>query len=385
MDDTAAVSNLTPSSSSLRSSASLIWLFHQDENCYFKNRVAMELDRTLGDVKGDITDRERSILYPLEDQILEFECDLLQVGISISILDAFISLGEIAFQFKLTCPQMVEEAAVAIKNGRHLLQELAVENFVPNDTLLSAAQPVAIVSGANGSGKSIYLKQIGLIVYLAHIGSYVPCDKAVIGITDRIFTRIVSEETVSDSNSTFSLDLKQMSKILHHHSSKSLCLIDEFGKGTAPVDGMSLLAACIKFIVENNIKAVFALHFTEIFEDSIFSAEIHRAINCFRMETIAEAANPAEGEDASPVDDNTKFIPLYKLKYGINKSSHGFSCAKNNGVPGAVLKRAQEIKTSILNKRPLQPVALTDNLSNLLTPAEKEKLKIIFLQARDKK
>jgi DNA mismatch repair protein MSH5 len=385
MDDTAAVSILIPSSSSLRSPASLIWLFNQDENCYFKNRVAMELDRTLGDVKGDITDRERSILYPLEDQILEFECDLLQIGISVSILDAFISLGEIAFQFKLTCPQMVEESAVAIKNGRHLLQELAVENFVPNDTLLSSAQPVAIISGANGSGKSIYLKQIGLIVYLAHIGSYVPCDKAVIGITDRIFTRIVSEETVSDSNSTFSLDLKQMSKILHHHTSKSLCLIDEFGKGTAPVDGMSLLAACIKFIVENNIKAVFALHFTEIFEDSIFSGEIHRAINCFRMETIAEAANTIEGEDASSVDDNTKFIPLYKLKYGINKSSHGFSCAKNNGVPDAVLKRAQEIKTSILNKRPLQPLALTDTLSNLLTPAEKVKLKNIFLQATDEK
>jgi len=173
------------------------------------------------------------------------------------------------------------------------------------------------------SGKSVYLKQVGLIVYLAHIGSFVPCERAIIGLTDKILTRINSVETgtttqkdikltnpnftptkVSSSQSSFALDLTQTSRILSSHTDRSLCLLDEFGKGTTPIDGIALLAATVKHFVKHKGKAMFVLHFTEIIHDLILHEKDMMAIQCFRMETHSPHPRGTKTEKEWSSDDD---------------------------------------------------------------------------------
>jgi DNA mismatch repair protein MSH5 len=336
--------------------------------------LVYELDESLGDLRSEITDRQHSILIHLEDQLLDFENDLLQVSIAVGTLDAFISLGEISLQFKLTCPSISDDDVLVIKNGRHILQEQTVDCFIPNDTYIANDKNIAVITGPNGSGKSIYLKQVGLIVYLAHIGCFVPAEKAIIGLTDKIFTRISSEESITDYHSSFSLDVNQVSKMLNHYSSKSLCLLDEFGKGTNPVDGMSLLAAVIKFFSCHHIKAIFALHFMEILNEQILSFRVFSSINCFRMETITESDENEGIDDGLFLYEDLKLIPMFKLKYGIEKSSHGIACAKSIGLPESVLQRAQEIKYSLHTKTVLSPLPVASllDVQNVRTKSRKD-------------
>eukprot|EP01035_Chromulina_nebulosa_P020669 gene20669-26798_t len=132
--------------------------------------------------------------------------------------------------------------------------ELTVDSFITNDTYISSEHNIAIITGPNSSGKSVYLKQVGVLVYLAHIGCYLPCEKAIIGLTDCIMTRVSCVESTVTPLSSFSIDLCQVNKMFSCATSKSLCLLDEFGKGTTPIDGVSLLAATLQKFVKMKVK-----------------------------------------------------------------------------------------------------------------------------------
>jgi DNA mismatch repair protein MSH5 len=196
---------------------------------------------------------------------------------------------------------------------------------------------VALISGPNSSGKSVYLKQVGLLVYLAHLGSWLPCEQAVIGLTDRIFTRISSLESVSSQHSSFSLDLNQVSQMLANSTSRSLCLIDEFGKGTSPIDGIALLATTIKHFVNKPSKSLFVLHFTEVMHEDILSTTIKSKLNTFKMETYTHPINKEDIDGLNSLEDLQKeereyeSTPLFKLKLGTAESSEGIPCARTAG------------------------------------------------------
>lgn len=347
------------------SDGKFLFIFAQENIYYFKHESVIELDRTFGDIKNDIYDLQRNLTIQLEEKLLEMELELLKLSELLSTFDVYSSLGLLAIYYKLVKPQIVEDPLLVIKNGRHLLQELTVDNFVPNDTYVTTEQNIALITGPNSSGKSIYLKQVGLIVYLAHIGSWVPCERAIIGLTDQILTRISSEETVSTPQSTFTIDLCQVSKLLKFHTCHSLCLVDEFGKGTTPTDGMALLAAIIQHFVpsEYSCRCLFVLHFTEIIQSKILhdhtNTLIH-AINCFRMETLKEVMvgeDDWEGviaPDKDTITDVGQLIPLYKLKYGMESDSEGINCALTMGISKEVIKRAQNIKRHIQEKAPIE-------------------------------
>lgn len=317
-----------------------IFVFSQEQKFYFKHQIVYRLDQELGDLKSDTADLQRGIIIKLEEEILDAELLLMQISSLIGTFDAFLSLATMAIQCNMNQPQIAEDDVIVIKEGRHLLQELSVDNFVPNDTFITKEKNVAVITGPNSSGKSVYLKQVGLITYLAHIGSWVPCEKAIIGLTDRIMTRIVTEETVSSPHSTFTIDLNQMAKITQFCTNKSLCLVDEFGKGTNPIDGMALLAATMKHFATNKAKILFTTHFTELLHGHIVKAPTLDAINCFRMETIKE------DDDM----ESNKIIPLYKLKFGVETDSEGIACAANMGVDPEVIQRAKYIKGNILQR-----------------------------------
>lgn len=200
---------------------------------------------------------------------------------------------------------MTEENVVRIIKGRHLLQELCVPSFVENDTeiiggqggkdLITQAPPedngnpsLVILTGANYSGKSVLLKQVGRpsylcsdtgtqvasIVYLAHIGSFVPAESAEIGLTDKILTRIQTKESVSKQQSAFMIDVQQIALSLQTMTHRSLLVIDEFGKGTAGVDGAALFGALLEYLIhreEHMPKVLTATHFHEVFEQNLLN------------------------------------------------------------------------------------------------------------------
>jgi DNA mismatch repair protein MSH5 len=319
--------------------------FQRTDITYFKHEIVKNLDETIGDIKSDIVDLQQQCLIPLEEILIENEVLIFYFADIAATIDATISLSTIAKENNLTKPEVVDDPILIIKGGRHILQEITVDNFIPNDTFCTPEKNIALITGPNGSGKSIYLKQVGLISYLAHIGSFVPCERAIIGVIDQMFTRIASEESVLVGKSTFTIDLLQISKMLAKGTSKSLCLIDEFGKGTMPLDGMALLAAILQYFTNVQSRVYCVLHFTEILDEKLFPREVASHFNMFRMETLQE--HPAE---------EGSVIPLFKLRCGIDRDPLGIKCAELMGMKKNVINRALEIKRSIIEKTPIAPI-----------------------------
>ena len=200
-------------------------------------------------------------------------------------------------------------------------------------------------------------------MYLAHTGSFIPCEKAIIGLTDKILTRISSMETSFSPHSAFSLDCCQTTKILLEQTSRSLCLVDEFGKGTAPVDGMALLAGCVQFFAERTTKCLFVLHFTEILSEEIIDLSRYPNIETFKMVVHQELSADEDKDDL--------VTPLYKLQIGVSDCSGGISCAKLAGLSADICTRAHEIRqcldtrTVIPLRKSKKRLALGD-ISNIL-------------------
>lgn len=241
---------------------------HQEEY-FYRTSKTKELDLLLGDVYHKILDMERAIIRDLELRIQPFSMHLHMASNFVGELDCMLSLALVAHQNKYVRPVLTAEDTLEIKNGRHVLQEMVVETFVPNDTSISSEGRISIISGPNYSGKSIYVKQVALIVFLSHIGSFVPADSAIVGITDRIFCGVASKHTVTREQSTFLTDLHQIGIMLRHATSRSLCLIDEFGKGTLTTDGIGLLCATLKHFASYKIppKVLVCTHLSEIFNE----------------------------------------------------------------------------------------------------------------------
>ena len=183
----------------------LSFQFSTDSVAYFKNDRMRELDDTLGDIHSNMTDIELSIMQSLCVFVLEYEGPLLEMIHACSELDCILSLTIAAKKYGYVQPHMTQSNVLEIQGGRHPLQELCTDTFIGNDTFLGEAQNhqsrMILLTGANSSGKSVYLKQIGLIVYMAHIGSFVPAESAIIGLTDKILTRISTRESIAKSSS----------------------------------------------------------------------------------------------------------------------------------------------------------------------------------------
>jgi DNA mismatch repair protein MSH5 len=210
------------------------FIFTQEDWSYFKNADVGLLDDSIGDLDACIKDTELLIVAELEDDILECENELRETFNALADLDCILAFASCADDLQYVRPEVVPagENCINISNGRHPLQEIIIDgNFIPNNTATNATDRVSIVTGPNFSGKSCYARQVGLLVYMAHIGSFVPCDTARISVTEQILARFSSVETCSVPQSSFQLDLSQMGAILRRSSSTSLVLIDEFGKG----------------------------------------------------------------------------------------------------------------------------------------------------------
>lgn len=183
-------------------------------------------------------------------------------------LDCMMVFAEIAEKYDLVRPEITTKKVLEIIQGRHFLFN-AKKAVTANDTIVSDQKFVTLLMAPNAAGKSFYLKQIGLIVYMAHIGCFVPAVSAKIGLVSEIFTRLYSEESTHNSQSSFQLELIQMSRVLTSSSDRSLILIDEFGKGTNLIDGKSILSSCIEHLLSRKASLPITFitsHFLEVYD-----------------------------------------------------------------------------------------------------------------------
>ncbi|KAM4059327.1 mutS family protein [Hirsutella rhossiliensis] len=304
-------------------------LFKADGAVCYKNRHMRELDEQYGDMYCEIGDMEVEIIHHLATTVLKYEMDLVLASDACGDFDAMLALALGAEKYSWTAPRMTRSNMIQIEDGRHPLMELVVPCFVPNDCDLggnrdtsgpgeSEQASVFVLTGPNHSGKSIFLKQVAIIVYLAHVGSFVPAGRAVVGIADKIMTRISTRESMCRTQSAFAIDLRQVAQAMRCSTRMSLVLIDEFGKGTNPDDGAPRLLV--------------ATHFHEIFEGRYLN--MHDNLLLSHMDVRTDWA-------AQRTEDQITY--LFKLVRGHSSSSFGGRCAALNGVPSAVVGRAEAL------------------------------------------
>ncbi|WVZ99097.1 hypothetical protein U9M48_044446 [Paspalum notatum var. saurae] len=307
---------------------------------YYHTQKTRELDNLLGDIYHKILDMERAIIRDLVCRVLQFLPQLTKAVNFAAELDCILSLAIVAGQNNYVRPILTEDSILEIHNGRHALQEMTVDTFVPNDTKIRDAGRINIITGPNYSGKSIYIKQVALIVFLAHIGSFVPADSAIVGLTDRIFCAMGSKSMTTEQ-STFMIDLHQVGTMLRHATPRSLCLLDEFGKGTLTEDGIGLLGGTIRHFANYDFppKVLLSTHLTEIFTENYLPQSEH--IKCYTMSVL----NP----DAQTINEDIIF--LYRLVPGQALLSFGLHCARLASVPNEVVQRAGSVLEDIHSKK----------------------------------
>ncbi|XP_067137660.1 mutS protein homolog 5-like isoform X3 [Centruroides vittatus] len=325
----------------------LEFIFFSNNMVHYKSANTKELDSLLGDTQCEIIDHETWIMHKLQNVILETSNVLLNVMNYSAELDCLISLALIAKEFNYIRPEITRDGILHIVKGRHPLQEHCVSSFVPNDTKSGGKYgKVKLLTGPNASGKSVYLKQVALIVYLAHIGSFVPAEMAKITIIDHIFTRIHTVESISVGLSTFMIDINQMSVALRYATSNSLVIIDEFGKGTEAMDGLALLASSLQFWLKENVNC----------PHCFVSTHFHSLLNIL---------NPAEQLCYQTMDtllEDGNLIFLYQLKDGKTDGSYAHHVATLAGIPSKLVDRAKEIADILKNNKEIIPIK---NIANM--------------------
>jgi len=281
---------------------------------------------------------ETELFNQLREKISEYTESIQKNAQLIAMLDCFVSLSEVAVENNYTCPIVDESDVIEIKEGRHPVVEKILppgEKFVPNDVRLDNSEnQILIITGPNMSGKSVFLRQVGLIVLLAQIGSFVPASYARIGIVDRIFTRVGASDNIAGGESTFLVEMHEMANILNNATPHSLILLDEVGRGTSTFDGISIAWAITEYLHENprvRAKTIFATHYHELNE----LAELYPRIKNFKA-------------DVREVGD--KVIFLHKIVPGYADHSYGIEVAKMAGLPKEVTDRAKEILANLEQK-----------------------------------
>ncbi|UKZ92505.1 uncharacterized protein TrAFT101_007458 [Trichoderma asperellum] len=269
--------------------------FTHNGTAYYKNRHMEDLDRYYGDMYSKISDKEVEVMQKLASNVIVHEKALLEAADLCGEFDALLALAIGAAKYDWHAPQMTAANVIHIKGGRHPLQELLVPSFVPNDCFIGdegmapgRGTQALVLTGPNQSGKSVYIKQVAVIVYLAHIGSFVPAEAALIGTVDKILTRMPSRESVSRIGSTFALDLKQVFQAMKYSTSRSLVLMDEFGNGTAADGGAGMFTAMLDYFLSPATaipKLLVATHFHEVFSHGYLNQ--HKQLSLMHMEVVA--------------------------------------------------------------------------------------------------
>jgi len=288
----------------------------------FESRVLTAQERRL--------ELEYQLFIEIRTTLAENSSRVLQTAQFLARIDVFTNLAEIARQNHYTRPELTSDGAIQISDGRHPVIErsMASGKFVPNDISLDQSRnQVLVITGPNMAGKSTILRQTALIVLMAQMGSFVPAEKAVISVVDRIFTRVGAMDDLRRGQSTFMVEMNETANILNNATPRSLVILDEIGRGTSTYDGLSIAWAVAEALVEKDgsgVKTLFATHYHELTE-------------------LAKTHDRVQNYSVAVKEWNETIIFLYKLIKGGTSRSYGIQVAALAGVPDQVVTRAQEI------------------------------------------
>ncbi len=268
--------------------------------------------------------REKLLYDGLLESLLPHLVALQTTASAISELDVFTNLAERALTLNYNRPQLVETPSLHIEDGRHPVVEKTSDTpFVPNTVELNNEQRMLIITGPNMGGKSTFMRQTALITILAHIGSFVPASRAVVGPMDRIFTRIGASDDLATGRSTFMVEMTETATILHNATERSLVLMDEIGRGTSTFDGLSLAWACAEHLARSlRAFTLFATHY-------------------FELTTLPETVTGVTNVHLDAVEHGDNIVFLHAVKSGPASQSYGLQVASLAGVPREVIAQAQ--------------------------------------------
>ena len=292
--------------------------------------------------KDDLSSLEYDIFTELRASVAEKAQEIRSISKAVAAIDVLAGLAEVAVYQNYCCPEMVKGRAINIVEGRHPVveQSLGEGFFVPNSAQMgNPPQPplnkggaypdLIILTGPNASGKSCYIRQIGLIQLIAQIGSFVPATEARLAICDRIFTRVGAVDDLATGQSTFMVEMNETANILNHATPKSLILLDEIGRGTATFDGLSIAWAVAEYLATDiKGRTIFATHYHELNE----LASILTNVANYQV-TVKEMAD--------------KIIFLHQVTPGGADKSYGIEAGRLAGLPPSVISRAKQVMGQI--------------------------------------
>lgn len=310
-----------------------------------------EIEDKILNAEEKIKSLEYEIFVNIRNEIYKNIDRIQKVSKTIANIDVFVSLATVAYINNYVRPNINEDDKLDIKNGRHPVVENIVgeENFVPNDTYLNTGENIInIITGPNMAGKSTYMRQTAVIALMAHIGSFVPAEYANIPILDRIFTRVGASDDLSQGQSTFMVEMSEVSHILKNATDKSLVILDEIGRGTSTYDGISLAWSIVEYIQSKiKCKTLFATHYHELTDlENEFSEVKNYSI--------------AVKED----DDNIIFLRKI-IPTGADKS-YGIYVAKLAKLPDEVINRSREILSDLEKNHIYNSVAINKDSDKVL-------------------
>ena len=304
---------------------------------------------------------EYELFSNVRDKVGQEVIRIQRTAKAIAGLDVFASLALVAERNHYVRPKVNEGGIIDIKGGRHPVVEQMIDNdmFIANDTYLdNTKKRVSIITGPNMAGKSTYMRQTALIVLMAQIGSFVPADKAVIGIVDRIFTRVGASDDLASGQCTFMVEMTEVANILRNATAKSLLILDEIGRGTSTFDGLAIAWAVIEHISNTKLcgaKTLFATHYHELTE---LEGKLSGVTNyCIAVKE--------KGDD---------IVFLRKIVKGGADKSYGIQVAKLAGVPDSVINRAKELVEE------LSDADITAAVKDLASPKKKPKVEMDMAQ-----
>ncbi len=286
-------------------------------------------DKILG-AKEKLVDIEYDLFCKIREEVANQVIRIQKTATIISILDVLSSFATVAVNNNYVKPEITTDGVIDIKNGRHAVVEKALRNedFIPNDSFLNNdSDRFLIITGPNMAGKSTYMRQVAIITYMAQLGSFVPADSAKISIVDRIFTRIGASDDLAMGQSTFMVEMQELSNILENATSNSLVILDEIGRGTSTYDGLAIAWATVEFIADKEkigAKTLFATHYHELIE-------------------LEEKIEGVKNYSVDVKEKGDDVIFLRKITPGGADESYGIYVAKLAGIKKPVISRAKEI------------------------------------------
>jgi DNA mismatch repair protein MutS len=296
---------------------------------------------------------EKQLFEDLLERLATWIADLQRIARALALLDGLCAFADAAARLDWRRPSFVAEPSIEIEGGRHPVVEGQVDAFIANDAKLSATRKLLLVTGPNMGGKSTYMRQVALIVLLAHCGAFVPATACRLGPIDAIYTRIGAADDLASGRSTFMVEMTEAAAILNGATEKSLVLMDEIGRGTSTFDGLALAFAIARHLIEKN--RAFTLFSTHYFELTRLAQE------------YAECANV----HLDAVEHGHRIVFLHAVEEGPASQSYGIQVAALAGVPGSVVRDARR-RLAVLENREVADHHQPDLFATLPPAAEAE-------------